>query len=252
LPLALQLDPSLPVIGLQTLSADGSAAAHLSVPAAARAHVATLRRHQPNGPYRLLGHSYGGWIAYEMARQLEMDGQWLAPLVLVDSESPRPGRKRDVESVIREYVTLIDMRRPAPLKLDDAVFARASDTQRIDSLLKHLIGAGVLTRTTSPALFRAAFHTFLCNYETGYQPESHYSGRVVLVHADAAPHDAMKRVSAWSRWSTQLSHHCLRGSNHMTLLDAPFVAHLAAIVESVSDGSIVSVPEIHSRLRVQP
>ena len=43
-----------------------------------------LRRVQPEGPYWLSGYSFGGICAYEMARQLELDGEAVAFVSVVD------------------------------------------------------------------------------------------------------------------------------------------------------------------------
>jgi len=56
----------------------------------AAADIAEMRRIQPIGPYHLLGWSYGGVVAYEMACQLEAAGEKVATLTLLDSELP-PG-----------------------------------------------------------------------------------------------------------------------------------------------------------------
>ena len=43
---------------------------------------------QAQGPYHLLGHSYGGVVAYEMARQLAAAGERVGWLALLDSAVP--------------------------------------------------------------------------------------------------------------------------------------------------------------------
>ncbi|MEZ6117503.1 MAG: thioesterase domain-containing protein [Pirellulaceae bacterium] len=40
---------------------------------------------QPCGPYRLAGWSFGGLVAYEMARQLKANGHEVSELVIIDS-----------------------------------------------------------------------------------------------------------------------------------------------------------------------
>jgi len=47
-----------------------------------------IRRHRPSGPYRLAGWSFGGLVAFEMARQLEGDEQEVELLVLLDTSFP--------------------------------------------------------------------------------------------------------------------------------------------------------------------
>src|SRR5690606_29340174 len=54
----------------------------------ASAYVAALRAAQPEGPYMLGGWSFGGLVAYEMARQLSAAGHEVALLALFDSWAP--------------------------------------------------------------------------------------------------------------------------------------------------------------------
>lgn len=48
-------------------------------------YVEALLAHQPEGPYLLGGHSFGGVVSYEIARQLKERGREVAFLVLLDS-----------------------------------------------------------------------------------------------------------------------------------------------------------------------
>jgi len=50
----------------------------------ASAHVRSIRRHCPNGPYALIGHSLGAVVAYEIAAQLEAGGSEVVSLVMLD------------------------------------------------------------------------------------------------------------------------------------------------------------------------
>jgi len=51
-------------------------------------YVADMRRFQPHGPYQIGGYCFGGTIAYEMARQLEAQGQTVRVLALMNSWPP--------------------------------------------------------------------------------------------------------------------------------------------------------------------
>ncbi|TNF22207.1 MAG: non-ribosomal peptide synthetase [Rhodobacteraceae bacterium] len=90
LPLVRALAPAYPVHALQARGLFDGAPPHADIPAMAADYLADLRRVQPNGPYRLAGHSFGGVVAYEMARQLRASGQEVARLVLFDSSLARP------------------------------------------------------------------------------------------------------------------------------------------------------------------
>ncbi|ASZ12188.1 hypothetical protein CK934_15080 [Chitinophaga sp. MD30] len=50
----------------------------------ARQQVAWIREIQPHGPYQLIGHSFGGCIAYEMASILEEQGAQVAMVGIID------------------------------------------------------------------------------------------------------------------------------------------------------------------------
>lgn len=51
--------------------------------------LGALRQKQPQGPYHLVGYSFGGVIAWEMAVQLEVEGQRPELLVMLDAGSRR-------------------------------------------------------------------------------------------------------------------------------------------------------------------
>ncbi|GDY52001.1 hypothetical protein SVIO_026240 [Streptomyces violaceusniger] len=69
----------------------GSAELPDSLSQMAADYVAQIRTVQANGPYHLLGWSFGGHVVQEMAAQLEEAGEEVAALVVLDS-SPVDGR----------------------------------------------------------------------------------------------------------------------------------------------------------------
>jgi thioesterase domain-containing protein/acyl carrier protein len=54
----------------------------------AATHLASVRALQPEGPYLLAGHSFGGLVAYEMACRLVDEGAEVGHLIVVDSWPP--------------------------------------------------------------------------------------------------------------------------------------------------------------------
>jgi len=89
LSLANRLGPDQPFLGLHLPVAD---AARLPVPYRfediASALVTRLREVQPEGPYHLAGLCVNAVIAYEMGRLLELQGERVALLVMVDGQNP--------------------------------------------------------------------------------------------------------------------------------------------------------------------
>ena len=96
--LAHRLGPDQPVYGLQSPDPPLE-----DVREMAARYVAAVREVQPAGPYRIAGWSMGGVVAYEMARQLEAQGETTEILAVIDAASParwagEPGRS-DAEMV---------------------------------------------------------------------------------------------------------------------------------------------------------
>jgi nonribosomal peptide synthetase DhbF len=54
----------------------------------ARGYVEAVRQEQPHGPYVFIGLSFGGFMIYEMARQLECVGEEVSLLVILDTIVP--------------------------------------------------------------------------------------------------------------------------------------------------------------------
>jgi amino acid adenylation domain-containing protein len=61
----------------------------LTVEQIAADYVRVLREHQPAGPYRLAGLSFGGLLAYEMAQQLLHQGEEVQCVMLFDTACPQ-------------------------------------------------------------------------------------------------------------------------------------------------------------------
>jgi thioesterase domain-containing protein len=89
-PLATGLGRKSPVFGLPTPGLDGRPTPR-TVPELAAGHVDVLRQRQPRGPYRLIGHSSGGRVAFEIARQLEQQGETVDLLAILDTDAPNHG-----------------------------------------------------------------------------------------------------------------------------------------------------------------
>ncbi|MEI8238931.1 MAG: AMP-binding protein [Actinomycetota bacterium] len=85
--LAWAFGPNQPVVVYEQLGLHQTSVGDTSVTEQAARCVADLRGRQPHGPYVVMGHSYGGLVAHEMARLLEVSGEAVS-LVLIDT----PGR----------------------------------------------------------------------------------------------------------------------------------------------------------------
>jgi thioesterase domain-containing protein/acyl carrier protein len=79
------MGPDQPLYGLQARGIDGGAEPLHKVEDMAAHYIGEMRTVQNCGPYYLGGVSFGGLVAYEMARQLSLSGETVALLVLFDT-----------------------------------------------------------------------------------------------------------------------------------------------------------------------
>jgi amino acid adenylation domain-containing protein len=90
--LARRLGPDVPVYGLQAAGLDGRRPPLSSVEDMAEHYLAEIRQVQRHGPYALGGFSFGGLVAFEMARRLTARGEGVSLLALLDTQFPEGAR----------------------------------------------------------------------------------------------------------------------------------------------------------------
>src|ERR1051325_10054788 len=87
-PMARHLGDDQPVYALQAQGLDGRSKPSKHVEEMAAHYVKEIRAFQPDGPYYLLGASFGGLVLYEMAHQLLAQGQEVAFLGMLNTNCP--------------------------------------------------------------------------------------------------------------------------------------------------------------------
>ncbi|MBV9790840.1 MAG: amino acid adenylation domain-containing protein, partial [Chloroflexi bacterium] len=89
--LARALGPDQPFYGIQARGLEAGQTPHSTVVAMATEYLAAIQTVQPHGPYQLGGWSFGGLVAFEIARQLREQGEEVSLLALIDSFAPTTG-----------------------------------------------------------------------------------------------------------------------------------------------------------------
>ncbi|MEM6254379.1 MAG: alpha/beta fold hydrolase [Cyanobacteria bacterium P01_D01_bin.156] len=77
-----------PFYALQRPDLDGSEVTYTTVEALATDCIREMRMVQPTGPYLVGGHCLGGAIAFEIAQQLQAEGEDVESVILIDSYRP--------------------------------------------------------------------------------------------------------------------------------------------------------------------
>ncbi|WP_263303359.1 amino acid adenylation domain-containing protein [Streptomyces sp. 135] len=209
------LAPDRPVYALQTpaLSAAGEGGpAQLpdSVAELADQYLTRIRTVRPRGPYLLLGTSFGGPVAHEMAVRLRASGEEVALLAVVDA-MPKPPEA--VRTPLAPAVVEAEARRI--LREDGAALAGIGD-HRLAALAEAIAHHVVIGRSWVP---------------------SSYDGTVTLFAATRDPEaiPTEEKAAAWRRAATAVDVHELACA-HAEVLHAAPAAHIAATLESTLTG----------------
>jgi acetoacetyl-CoA synthetase len=88
--LVAQLESGHAIFGMQPRGLDGLQEPFERVEDFAQFYIDAIRDLQPNGPYALMGYSFGGLIALEMAQRLSENGELVALLAMVDTYPYHP------------------------------------------------------------------------------------------------------------------------------------------------------------------
>lgn len=83
--LAMNMDPNQPVYGLQARGLNGIDEPFNRMEDIAAHYIKEILAQNPEGPYALAGYSFGGIIAYEMAKQLDRMGKQVKMLAMFDT-----------------------------------------------------------------------------------------------------------------------------------------------------------------------
>ena len=217
-----------PVTVLQARGLDPASQPHDSVQAMAAHYLQAVRAAQPAGPYALAGFSFGGLVAYEMARTLAADGEEVEFLGLIDTAlHPRTLPWRDWISYRR--------RRLAMLGREATANPWGAVARQVNSA-----GNAVLLRLGRRPRWRDPFLASLplqlkrvraaCEAAyTRYRPRP-YSGRVSFIRALSRDPRLSDPLPTWQRFAKVdvVPVAC----RHLELVQPPFVNELAAALRT--------------------
>ncbi|GAX45188.1 amino acid adenylation domain-containing protein [Tolypothrix sp. NIES-4075] len=253
--LAHHLGTNQPFYGLQPIGLDGETPlTHIEDMAAH--YIEALRKVQPKGPYYLGGWSFGGWIAFEMAQQLQKSGDEVALLAVLDTLAPIKSNIPDfgngfkflftivaryIWSFFFDYLRLITA--PSKNKIKSLIFRLPNFPKFIQWLETNLFSHFILgeaaiansmpdesrLRILNELTIRPMLRVFYANNQAvlNYVPQV-YPKRITLLRTAVQSSIAEQDLSmGWNQLSVEKTEiHTIPG-NHLTMLRKPHIQILA-------------------------
>jgi amino acid adenylation domain-containing protein len=222
------LDIHRPIYGLQPRGIDGKQQPYERIEDMASYFIQSIKTIQPQGPYFIVGYSFGGIVAFDIARQLTEQGEKIAFLGLIDIRCPVIA---ELDTPFREWIEIqLDRMRKMTIKeqfdyLIEKLFYPKSQVYR-DEVVATLSDLDLFT----PELVKVLD----CNVQAvkEYQPQI-FAGRATLFWSEYQDWYIKKHPTLG--WGDLIADHLdlqrIPG-NHITLMREPHVQVLAEKLSS--------------------
>jgi amino acid adenylation domain-containing protein len=221
--LANELGTDRPFYALQARGLGAEAPPHTRIEEMAFDYACEIRLVQPEGPYLVGGWSFGGLVAFEIARQLRSEGLELGSVALLDTRLPLAGgSEKDDDAALLAGI----LGSPPSITVDE-LRGLATD-QQLALVLERLKRANAVPLTLEAAWFRSYFGVYKANHHAAlvYEPGP-YPDKVTLFRAaDQGSANSDRWRQDWTSLAAAVEVHQVPGS-HQDIVKKPYVQALA-------------------------
>ncbi|MBW4650218.1 MAG: amino acid adenylation domain-containing protein [Kastovskya adunca ATA6-11-RM4] len=241
--LAHHLGSDQPFYGLQASGLDGKSQPYTRIEDMAAQYIEAIQSLQPEGPYLLGGHSYGGQVAFEMAIQLEKLGHKVALLAILDTPAPLPGSQSTVgmdwdnARWLTQIAGLVERLYETNLEVSYEILQSLEPDKQFNYLKQGLERVNLLPPEAGTTQVRGLVEVYKANLQAHYVPQDIYPGRITLFQSsEEHPKDFDSQESAeilrepqwdWSQLSTQPIEVYHIPGDHIAMMVEPHVRVLA-------------------------
>ncbi|GCF07154.1 polyketide synthase [Dictyobacter arantiisoli] len=249
---------SRPFYGIQARGRQTDHAPLEGIAAMAAYYIHIIQMLQPMGPYDVGGYALGGLLAYEITRQLQVAGQQVSTLVMLDTLDP--GSQRQIVISPRTKIVqainlaLLNRLRQEPEKLFQKLI-RPQEISEQNTEQELLVQGIRLGRTRGLSLTKTEDELYTI-FQKNLQIQEAFAAEQFIIQplpdpqsvtccyfrnagelfygdfqpflTDVSDHISIDHVHYWQEWSQHFTHFQLldvAASNHITLLFEPTVIH---------------------------
>ncbi|HEV2639099.1 MAG TPA: amino acid adenylation domain-containing protein [Actinocrinis sp.] len=257
--LARHLPDDQPLHALQAAGADPGTTPLRSVEDLAQSYLSALRAVQPRGPYTIGGWSFGGLVAFEIARRVRAAGEQVDRLLVLDTSTLDQDRRAShddgalLEWFFHELLWLSGGEPPAHTVPD-----APGSSQETFAFMARVAGErGVLPAGSSSSVVRRMFDVYRANWQAAlaYRVPRQDQDLTLIRAAQplpavlAAMHRAVgsnhqDSANGWSALTSGRIDVVDVPGDHLTIMEEPHVAHVArTVADLVRTGPARTGPE---------
>ena len=257
--LARYLNSDQPFYGLQPKGLDGELEPHTRIAEMATCYIEAIQTIQPQGPYFLGGHSFGGYVVFEMAQLLQKQGHEVALLAILDEMAIIPNLNKPVNVDGDDAKDLLYL-----IRLMERFFEKKVDfsddtllTLDVEEQLNYLAERLKVANLVPPQVGTKQLRGFLkVSKATGeafdfYVPENVYSSKITFFRASEVNSEEIfsrpeyseilqDPALGWNEFSAKpVEVHIVPG-DHVTMMTEPHVLTLAERLQICIDKAQVN------------
>ncbi|MEH2211066.1 amino acid adenylation domain-containing protein [Nostoc sp.] len=245
--LARYLGSERPFYSLQARGLDGKQVPHTKIEDIAADYIAALQTIQPEGPYFLAGHCFGGRVAFEMSLQLQKQGQEVALLAIFDALAPNPHKKpvkveRNDARLLTDIAMDIESFFGKELLVSYDALQKLQPEEQLNYLLKKLQVVNILPPSIDQQQLRGLLQVYKSNLQAAidYMPQDVYPNRIFVFQAiekyvENSEEFSDEPMMGWDKFSFQLVESYEVPGNHATMFAEPHVSVLAKQLRACLD-----------------
>ncbi|OKH59454.1 hypothetical protein NIES2130_09045 [Scytonema sp. HK-05] len=241
--LARCLGSDQPFYSFQANTLSGESESITPVEDVAAQYIQELEVVQPQGPYFLAGHSFGGKLAFEMAQQLLRKGHKVSFVAILDTTAPfyqeKPeGFDWDNAKWLAQLAGAIEIIYAKKLDISDDILQCFVWEDQLKYVLERLKNADILPPDDEIMQLNNMVQLLKANSLVNYVPQQVYPIRITLLRAsetstvEESNNEVLSEILqdstwGWSKFSTEpVDIHFVPG-NHVTMMTQPHVQVLA-------------------------
>lgn len=194
------------ILGLHPKGLDHAEKPATTIQEMAADAIIDIKKHNPSGPYRLLGFSFGGLIAYEVSRALLEQGEAVSHLILLDPAISWSDKRRYYRWALRSLIK--------------------RDVRGAISQLSKAWHGSFLSDVANSKIDDA--HRFAGHH---YQPKPLPHTKALMIVSDTNASTTNMRIQQWKRLLGGGLTICSNNGDHMDLIRPPTVKVTAGTIE---------------------